>query len=1268
MMQILQKILMKLLPRKVCFSVIAFVQVTLMLIAPLHIVDAGVRASVQKALRNFARDDAGVSDGDFSRAGVQSKKQNIPEVEIVFTNTEGDNYTAVAQVTGVVNPADAYYTWYIKNDEFDRTNKQPPLRPGVADNIDPNVPLEQLPSSYFYNRDELIPGAEYMGDWPYQGKDCTGGEFNGVEIKRCINFQMDRYKIAATRAHIATKFDLTRFDSEFNSPGGNGDFVVTNDEFPLVDNDLDNASVPNRADDPNTERDESLRVPIDDDNDGAIALVGGSDNYNGREKIVDGQLDSRGNGNADNDNYCYIYDNTSGVSYELVQSDTDSGFFCNGERVGTDDENWTVECLLSETFASCQAPGESINEVSVTTTIPDDPDTPEDESLENVASSSQTVPTPINKELISCERSPSDLICLYQPPSLQNGPGGSFSYCKNGGVPTCVPIADDTLGLQNQIVTANSCTGSRYYEILYEINEIREGTVTPTDPDTEANLLAELGEMVPDQDVNDAAIFDALLEDARTSTIDRNSFPCTTQVGDGNQLVPAIADEYGLVPPTCKIGPPNTPNKGTGELYSEESGLVNTCTESIHLAPFPFTDDVNKESLIEENPGFITGDGVFGRAEEKFWGTNPENAITFGENVNDEEFIIGKGLNEFTWKYEEGDEIGVVVEAQGLSSTLHDSQNPFVSFVFMKFGCEPQNLSYYTEIVRNKNVTFQTADMRRSDLNACLYENFAIPGDVQENNNLTVEIDAPEGTIINNQDFIIEFEATAGNESSSLTEGEITERSVFDWKIHYSPGEQDPNSQNIRWSRFVDYNLSQSDPELFAERMGMLELNELKAVGLSKLEMKANFDTEEGFEEGLIRATVEVNAPTDDPGVTIYGRAENIVSIASQTRPQLFMYRVNTDNLPIDTLEFNDLTRICDSVGARYEGDDLQSDGDNDESALTDRDTYIAEDIACRTFRNEILAFEIPDVDDLGSDIEPEQVSWEVNGERISCDTTLAPELCQQKPPIVFLPSVQRDGEIQTVTASTSNPGAGTAANETFSRSFVITPPKVVFEVVPGDDTIQAQELGSFIPTTGDEESAKDNVELSNTVFVRNQNTFQIKAKIDPPQLEDYAESATGSVAGTTDERVNVTWDWPGREGDQGVSNLIETITVPEPLVEKPVTVSARVTTSTPQPIRDLLLTKFNVDQYSTSPLTTEAEAIVHEPGYSTIAYLSDDQYRAYVKGNADRNKTFTATVFGNTASYLLFILKISLTIGLILFISSFAMGGVPVTDRRRRL
>ncbi len=60
--------------------------------------------------------------------------------------------------------------------------------------------------------------------------------------------------------------------------------------------------------------------------------------------------------------------------------------------------------------------------------------------------------------------------------------------------------------------------------------------------------------------------------------------------------------------------------------------------------------------------GDSIGDRKFPRREEEDWGTNPEDADTDGDGVMDEADLAGLGQDEFTWIYQKGDKVSVAVE------------------------------------------------------------------------------------------------------------------------------------------------------------------------------------------------------------------------------------------------------------------------------------------------------------------------------------------------------------------------------------------------------------------------------------------------------------------------------------------------------------------------------------------------------------------------------------------------------------------------------
>jgi len=98
----------------------------------------------------------------------------------------------------------------------------------------------------------------------------------------------------------------------------------------------------------------------------------------------------------------------------------------------------------------------------------------------------------------------------------------------------------------------------------------------------------------------------------------------------------------------------------TGEEYALPSCGDNKTEQHLfaHAEYENFIDkDGNQIDLDEE-----TGDDDFGRDEEKFWHTDPNSNDTANLGHSDEANVAGLGVLTFSWNYQKGDKVGVVVE------------------------------------------------------------------------------------------------------------------------------------------------------------------------------------------------------------------------------------------------------------------------------------------------------------------------------------------------------------------------------------------------------------------------------------------------------------------------------------------------------------------------------------------------------------------------------------------------------------------------------
>ena len=160
--------------------------------------------------------------------------------------------------------------------------------------------------------------------------------------------------------------------------------------------------------------------------------------------------------------------------------------------------------------------------------------------------------------------------------------------------------------------------------------------------------------------------------------------------------------------------------------FSEVANTPTSCETGIsggngcvHL--FPCAENSDHE---DECGGESVGDNGFGKGEENFWRTNPQDSDTADNGNKDEANAAGLGDSRFTWTYQEGDRVGVVVEGTSMIPTKHDDSSMMIMWAFPKNNCEPEGTNSYTQSIKGYDVDIPTADM---DLNDCLENNLIDP-------------------------------------------------------------------------------------------------------------------------------------------------------------------------------------------------------------------------------------------------------------------------------------------------------------------------------------------------------------------------------------------------------------------------------------------------------------------------------------------------------------------------------------------------------------
>jgi hypothetical protein len=82
----------------------------------------------------------------------------------------------------------------------------------------------------------------------------------------------------------------------------------------------------------------------------------------------------------------------------------------------------------------------------------------------------------------------------------------------------------------------------------------------------------------------------------------------------------------------------------------------------------------------EDASGYTSGSGKLTTGEEDYWKTDPTDPDTDGDGFVDGADVIGLGQQEFTWTYQSGDRVGVVVEGTSMIPT--DEKNAYYKIMW----------------------------------------------------------------------------------------------------------------------------------------------------------------------------------------------------------------------------------------------------------------------------------------------------------------------------------------------------------------------------------------------------------------------------------------------------------------------------------------------------------------------------------------------------------------------------------------------------------
>lgn len=544
----------------------------------------------------------------------------------------------------------------------------------------------------------------------------------------------------------------------------------------------------------------------------------------------------------------------------------------------------------------------------------------------------------------------------------------------------------------------------------------------------------------------------------------------TFVVGDTNECsVSGLPACGGDGVPTCGVGTPRC-------VANPESNSVQSCGSALTSCRADQRRDVDPycTHLFPNAPGDTTGDGSFGLSEETYWGTNPNDPDTADLGQKDEATLAGLGHSSFTWNYDSGDRIGVVVEGPSMIATKHEDSSAMIMWAFSKNDC-PLSLAEgrgaYEEEIKGYSVQIETADM---DLNRCLERNLVDPTEGGQATNLELQVSATPDNPLNDESGDKAGDLVIAN--ASVSNGrQNASNTLYEWNVEIS--------NNIQFSAGIGPTADVTD-----------ELRELQLLGntsgnaLSEVRLKLNIPREASLggrplssylvnDVGYLRFTARASENFANNAAR-RGRSDVIVKFVSSGK-KIVAYKAE----PV-------------LVGEKMRVELPSSGGVICNDDALDRSV-------CRVVQNEVIGLS---VEESGLS----NYSWSVNGSPLVCTQSAVSPDCNDgaQGNTAFLPITGEVGSNYNVTLTANDVESGRSV--TLTRNFTVITPEIRI-VSPEENVVWPKLLGQYRDITGTAENCPEGLcsDYSRDVFqAYSGDTLTLEAEYLPSFIGGSAERA----------------------------------------------------------------------------------------------------------------------------------------------------------------
>ncbi len=646
-----------------------------------------------------------------------------------------------------------------------------------------------------------------------------------------------------------------------------------------------------------------------------------------------------------------------------------------------------------------------------------------------------------------------------------------------------------------------------------------------------------------------------------------------------------------------------------------------------------------------------TGDGVFNKEEEFFWGTDPEDPDTANNGNKDEANVAGLGIDKFTWNYMPGDQVGVAVEGNSLNPTKESDASMMIMWALPKNKCKPVGKGSKTKHIKGYNVTIPTTT---TDIDDCLPDNLVDPRKGDQPQNLDINLKFSPDTPNNDPD-----ETNMGDRL--IVESHIANLKSDARQVHYK--------WKIKRLNSDIFSLDKDDWEDITDdlvNMETVKLKKIEGVGLDSISLSLNISKDSSiydsifrtrnssYDVGYLRVYVEANEffenYSQDDHYTNTGRSDVIIKvISSQNKIEFFKPSII---LPASNAEKIKLEK----------SDNFICDGSDDPN-----ERYL-----CYVTNNDLIGARVTHSDSLRN------FHWTINGKPVLCDEHISNDCVSgQESDVIFFPIVGEYGKRYEVNVVANNIDANDAENSPtatssqlqLSRSMIIIEPYV--KLIPADDqgSPRRKLLGTYLNINNDEEE-----DYSDSIFQASPGeTVQLLADFHPAWIVSEISSKQ-TEAGSYD---NVGFWLDGQDvsqiGDDNFNQAQEAIAVSSDTSVNSI-IGAGLLFHVNKKINENYNVKFKALAIQPQAVRLALRDIWGITQFDSQEKTLEDTVQVEVVNSFDQNNQSTSLlkttnkIFANVASAapkeMMFLLRIILIGGLIIFLNSVIFSLLEINEK----